>query len=174
MKYDEQLKLQAHLDGELSESESSEVAAMLAHDLEAQQLLTELQHTRTALRENEPEYVVPESREFYWSKIERAISRSQVPTVAEAGFALKPFRVLLRRFLAPVTAVAGLALVLVFVFKDSPVSVTTDHNYVAEVETVIDGMGAVTYRSYTEGLTFVWFYNQYETGFAEPSGASNL
>src|SRR5438874_12013740 len=75
MKHEEQLKLQAYLDGELSGREARAVAKLVALDARAQTLLAELRFTKASLAVNEPEIKLPESREFYWSKIEREIQR---------------------------------------------------------------------------------------------------
>ena len=69
------IKLQAHLDGELTGRDAQQVAALLESDVEARALFNELQQTRTVLKGNEPEFRLPESREFFWSKIEREIGR---------------------------------------------------------------------------------------------------
>jgi len=68
-----QLKLQAYLDGELSKKETREVETWLASDKEAQLLLAELKTTNRALSIFEQELKLPESREFFWSKIQREI-----------------------------------------------------------------------------------------------------
>ena len=83
MTEEQQLKLQAFLDGELPDPEAHEVAAWLARDADATALLGELRNTQKALVDFEPELKVPESREFYWSKIEREIHRLE-PTTAPA------------------------------------------------------------------------------------------
>jgi anti-sigma factor RsiW len=49
MDYDAQLKLQACLDGELSEADAKEVAKWLAQDQDAVLLHSELKNTRQAL-----------------------------------------------------------------------------------------------------------------------------
>ena len=67
------LKMQAYLDGELPAREAKEIEAQIQAVPEAQALLTELRFTLATLRGNEPEYRVPETREFYWSQIERLI-----------------------------------------------------------------------------------------------------
>ena len=69
-----ELKLQALLDGELPEREAAEVEARVKADPQAQALLDELRMTTTALRGNELERALPETREFFWSKIERTIA----------------------------------------------------------------------------------------------------
>ena len=71
------LKLQAFLDGELPERAAKDVEVQMRSLPEAQSLLDELKFTRQALRENEPEYHLADSRDFYWSQIERAILAQQ-------------------------------------------------------------------------------------------------
>src|SRR3954453_21440778 len=107
MTEDQQLKLQAFFDGELPEKEGREVAAWLAKDADATGLLGELRNTRKALADHEPALKVPESREFYWSKIQRDIERLE-PVAAPAKS--PSLFVLLRGLLVPVGAVAGVVL----------------------------------------------------------------
>ena len=78
------LKLQAYLDGELGAREARQLEARVQADPRAQALLSELRTTAGCLRGNEPEYKLPETREFYWSKIERAIESAQ-KTASPAG-----------------------------------------------------------------------------------------
>ena len=66
MDYEAQLKLQAHLDGELPEGEAREVTNWLARDREAVALYGELRNTRQALVGYEVGVALPESREFFW------------------------------------------------------------------------------------------------------------
>jgi negative regulator of sigma E activity len=75
MKDDIKLQLQAYLDGELSERESHKISEQLIQDSEAKAMLAELKFIKDAMRGNEPELKLPESREFYWSKIQREIER---------------------------------------------------------------------------------------------------
>ena len=77
MNVEEGIKLQAQLDGELTGREAQEIAAFLENDAEARALFAELQQTRSMLTGNEPEFRLPESREFYWSKISRAIETGE-------------------------------------------------------------------------------------------------
>ena len=104
MDYNAQLKLQAWLDGELPEAEAREVAAQVARDREGAALAEELRNTRQALAGFEADVRLPESREFYWSKIAREIQRLEAappkPAPQESPFAL------FRRWLVPASAVA--------------------------------------------------------------------
>jgi anti-sigma factor RsiW len=76
MTNEQQLKLQAFLDGELPEREAREILAWTQRDSAAADLLAELKNTRAAMAKSEPHLSLPESREFFWSKIEREIQRS--------------------------------------------------------------------------------------------------
>src|SRR6185312_10968658 len=107
MTKEQQLKLQAFLDGELPEKDTREVAAWLAGDADATALLGELRNTRQALVDFEPELKVPESREFYWSKIKREMERS-APLVEQKESVSLFAR--LRSILLPLGVVATLAL----------------------------------------------------------------
>ena len=79
MEQEQQLRLQAYLDGELPEAEARAVAEWLSRDGEAMALATELRQTTEALGGFEQGIRLPESREFYWSKIQRQIQREDAP-----------------------------------------------------------------------------------------------
>ena len=90
MTIETQLKLQAYLDGELSVGEARQVEIWLAEDHDARSLLGELKNTKAALSSHSANVELPESREFYWNKIEREIQRlekaeSVPPTVSIFG-----------------------------------------------------------------------------------------
>ncbi len=145
MNHEDELKLQAYLDGELPESESRELAGRLARDPGATALLTELRQTREAMTGFEAGLKLPESRDFYWSKIQRQVQAQAAPRSQGAGF---PFA-RLRRFLLPLTGVA-LAVVAALVatreLRPAP----------AAVETSLADSGAMVYHDYSAGATFVW------------------
>jgi anti-sigma factor RsiW len=144
MDYEAQLKLQAYLDGELPDREAKEVADRLAQDREAGALLGELRATHQALIGFETGVALPESREFFWSKIQREIEQTQpeAPEPAAGGLGA-----LLRRLLLPATAVAALALG-VFVVLRPPAGISP--------ETALADPGAFTYHDYSAGTTLVW------------------
>src|SRR4051812_6643046 len=120
MEYDAQLKLQAYLDGELSDSETKEVANWLAQDQEAVLLHSELKNTRQALAASEKPMQLPESREFFWSRIEREISRLEAAApVRQKDSLLARWR----QLLVPVSAAAVLGIVILTAigpFEGSP------------------------------------------------------
>jgi hypothetical protein len=143
-----QFKLQAYLDGELPESEAREVANWLAQDQEAVALLGELRQTRKALAGFEDGIRLPESREFYWSKISRELERLETPAPVTPRV---PFILRLRRALMPATAVAALVLAgLIFLRENS------GSGGGFGTETAFADSGAFTYHDYKEGATLVW------------------
>src|SRR5438552_2301037 len=107
MNQDLHLKLQAYFDGELPQNEARKLADLLAHDAAARALLAELENTRSALAGFEGEIKLPESREFYWSKIQREIGRREEQ--GRTGSPLSLFAAW-RRFFLPAGALAALVL----------------------------------------------------------------
>jgi anti-sigma factor RsiW len=166
MTEEQQLKLQAFLDGELPESDRREVAAWLAQDTDATALLGELKNTRNALKGFEPEIKLPESREFYWSKIKRQIERAEPAPTAAPKASLFTW---VRRILMPLGTVAALALVglvAVHIFSASPRPMAAD--------VMLGDSGAFTYRDDSQGMTVVWLSYPAENKFAQKSSGDTL
>jgi anti-sigma factor RsiW len=151
MDNERQLKLQAYLDGELPEGERRAVEAWLAQDAEAVGLLAELRHTNAALGEFEASLTLPESREFYWSKIQREIQRQQVqPRLAATEFRATGWR----RLFLPASALAGLAMLVLVTLQ------LNVHGPAAGLEAAIEDGSVFTYRDQSQGMTLVWLsYN---------------
>jgi anti-sigma factor RsiW len=155
------LKLQAYADGELSGREAGEVADVVAKDAEARALLAELKNTRSALAGYEAEIKLPESREFYWSKIEREIRRlekTEAPRPEISLFAAW------RRLLVPAGALAVLVLLgfLMFPKLQSPPAIAS-----AESEFTLADSDDFTYHDYANGTTLVWLSYPAEDEFAD-------
>ena len=158
MDYETQLELQAFLDGELPEKKARDIAALIARDAEARDLLAELRNTRQVLAGFEPDRKVTESREFYWSRIERAIR-----SVEPEGAALPSGSIfgLVRRFLIPAGAVAALALCVMFAVSQSGSSGPLAS------ETALSQSNAFTYHDDANGTTLVWLNYPAESEFAD-------
>jgi anti-sigma factor RsiW len=152
MEYKAQLKLQALLDGELAEREADEVTQWVARDREAAALLEELRSTRGALAGFDADVRLPESREFFWSKIEREIQRLDhaAPKRARVSFS---YLTLLRRFLVPASAVATV-LIAGLMLNRQPGS--SGGTVATEMETALADSGAFIYRDFSAGTTLVW------------------
>ncbi len=165
MNREAQIKLQAFLDGELSEAETREVSAWLARDQEAAALLAELRNTNGALAGFESGVKLPETREFYWSKIKREIERLKmvsqpVPTVSVFQY--------LRRLLIPASALALLLIAGLVTFTELNGGRTAR---APEMVAKLADASAITYRDQTTGTTLVWFSYPAEKQFAAGNGA---
>jgi len=167
MNEEQQLKLQAFLDGELAEKDAREVASWLAQDADAGLLHTELKNTRHALKGFEPELKVPESREFYWSKIKREIERS---APVQAPVEHVSLLTSLRRFLLPLGAVAMLALAGVITVHQLGGNV----GHSVQVNAILADAGAYTYRDESQGMTVVWLSYPAEKKLADSSSSDTL
>ena len=160
MTEEQQLKLMAFLDGELPEGDARDVAAWVARDAEAGDLLAELRNTRKALADFEPGLKVPESREFYWSKLLRRIEGAEPAPAAPAPAPLAAF---LRRLLAPVAALAAVVLLLGLAGLRFAQMRTADR---LGTETAWADSGAFTYNDEASGTTLVWVSFPAESEFA--------
>jgi anti-sigma factor RsiW len=171
IKEDAQLKLQAYFDGELPETEAREVANWLAQDAQAAGLLVELRNTRKALKGFAWDTKLPETREFYWSKIERDIRRLEQTAPARdeatAGFAWW------RRYLVPAGAFAALVLMLASARQLNLFSRSGTHPF-SPIETAFADTGVCTYRDHAAGITVVWLSYPGENQFAGTTPAATL
>jgi len=139
------IKLQAYLDGELTGTEAAEAAKWLAGDPAARALATELENTIAAVRGIGPELKLPESREFYWSKISREIERTAAVAAPAAAV------LWWRRLLVPAGALAIAAAVLI------PLAA---HYRQAAEPPLAAGTHSSTYSFYSEegNVTVVWVH----------------
>jgi anti-sigma factor RsiW len=161
MDLEAQLKLQAFLDGELPEKEAREVASWLARDTEATDLFAELRHTRRALANFEPRMKVPESREFYWSKIEKEIQRLEPEEPAPRGFSAFG---LLRWLLRPALVAACLAVIGMVAGRQFGLFGVSRG---PDTEMTVADSGTFTYHDYASGTTLVWLTYPAESEFAK-------
>lgn len=153
MSHEFELKLQAYLDGELSARDAEVVEALLAQDREGRALLAELRNTKSALAVGEEPIKVPESREFYWSKIAREIERQEKPVVALAP--KTSWLAWLHGHLLPLSGVALVLGVGILFLRSQAAS-----GPFGEMELASDDMGAYTFRDQQQKMTMVWFYDR--------------
>lgn len=164
MKENEQLKLQAYLDGELTGREREEVAKLIDAREDVRALLAELQHTRAALRQGEPERRLDCSREFYWSQIERGIESQAVEASAGKGAGIGVLSWMRRHFaqVAGAAAVACLiATLAIFVNHSASRAPLAE----SEWEVFHPNTGMVNYRDYENGITVVMLYDRSSPDF---------
>ena len=167
MEHEKQLKLQAYLDGELPAGDTRAVEDLLAQDVEARALLGELRQTNEALNGLEEGVRLPESREFYWSKIQRQIQREQAPISQAAPVAAWAYR--LRKVLMPLTGLAVAAMLFLVVTRESGTSQGD-----ASGETALQDAGAFTYHDDSAGATLVWLSYPAENEIADNEDSDSL
>ena len=153
--HDTELKLQAYLDGELLPGEAKVISRLLESDAGAQALYQELRTAKSLLAGNELERKTPESREFYWSKIQRQLERVE-STQAEGQREPAPAQ-WWTRFLAPAGVLGALA-VFVAVALRSPEGagsfLALDDSH--EIETPLEETSSFSFRSEAAAMTVVW------------------
>ena len=176
MNLEQQLKLQAFLDGELPEREAREILAWTQRDSAAAALLAELKNTRAAMVKSEPHLSVPESREFFWSKIEREIERLEPQKNSAPRISIFAS---LRRFLLPASAVATVVIagmIAHFNFPNNAPKAVVENVTDADttvVETTLANSDATTYRDASEGTTLVWFSSNDDSPVQNEKSAIN-
>jgi anti-sigma factor RsiW len=154
MKVEDGIKLQAHLDGELTGREAQEITALIESDAESHALFAELQQTRSLLSANEPEFRLPESREFFWSKIEREISRHEAAPVTSSTPAWLLF---FRRHLTAIGGTAVAAALVMFV----AVQMNLTGDLFEEIDNPLDDTSSFSFRSESQQMTLVWISNPF-------------
>jgi anti-sigma factor RsiW len=159
MNRDTQLKVQAYLDNELSAGDARSVSKLISSDAEIHDLYTELKNTKDVLVDNEPAVSVPDTRDFYWSQIQRRIaSAERQPAVAHA----RPWWL---RMLAPAAGTVALFAILLSVMNpntQNAVAPTQTQAAVAPLHKVEEAadVSLFTFRSESEGVTLVWVSTQ--------------
>ena len=166
MKTEEMMRLQAYLDNEVSSAEGREIASWIARDSEAKGLYEELKATKTLLApENELTATVPDSRDFYWSKIAREIERVEREPARE--YAPRPWWI---RILAPAAGAAALAL---FVFTSISIN-GPGHTLAGAQQEVSSTDSSITFYSPEQKMTVVWISSGQEQAEATPAESSDI
>ena len=156
MNVDVGVRLQAYLDGELTDRDAQQVAALLESDVEARALFGELQQTCTWLKANEPDALLPESREFFWSKIEREIEHLEKTPAASPAASWLLF---LRRHIAAVGSLTVAAALVVFAAVQ--MNVVPTGGLLEEIDNPLDDVGTFSFRSESQKMTLVWISNPF-------------
>jgi len=97
---------------------------------------------------------LPESREFYWSKLQRALEGTGTGATATDGGPVPSLRWL--RWLLPAGLAAALALVLYTAKPPPPQNAGLTST---EIDSPQEDWGTITFRSDREQMTVVWIGN---------------
>lgn len=141
------LDLQAYVDGELDSSRRAEVERVLASDAEARQLVEGLRQLSDLVRNHEPVVRVPESREFYWSQIQKRIAAAEATGNRESREVSGALQWL--RWLAPALGVAAVAVMIALPSRE------TSGGALAGGSALEDAV-SMTFRSDADGVTIHW------------------
>jgi anti-sigma factor RsiW len=150
------LRLQAWLDGEVSDTDARAVESWLKEDAEARALLEELRVTLGLLVVGVVARAVPETREFYWSQFERGLGNRETVEGVHAG-ERSPGLTWWRRWLLPAGAIAGLVATLA-VWQWSP-AWSRDSALLAvghEIDTPLENVSSFMFTSESARMTVVW------------------
>ncbi len=148
-----QLKVQALVDGELTGREAEELLRHLESDTELKALHTRLTAVRGLMTGAELPRALPESGDFYWSRIAHEIERED----REAKRLAKPASNTnwWLRWLMPLTGVACLGLVLSLqptTMPDLDIMLSGDH----ELELSDDEIDVMTFNTGDDTMSVVW------------------
>jgi anti-sigma factor RsiW len=151
MNHEQELKLQAWLDGEMPPHEASRFEEELITLPDARPLIESLKSAKSALQGNELARPLGETREFYWSQIRRRIEQApRQPQTASPWLWLARWR----RYLVPAMGAAFVfVLVMNATFHSEPVMVPD------ETADTASGIEATTFHDQAEGITIVWLQN---------------
>jgi len=143
-----ELKLQAWLDGELPQQEAALFHEELASRPEDQKQAAELNAVKSVLvPANEVVVKVPETREFYWSQIQRRIQHEESkPAMVSESFIAR-----WRRFLFPLAGVAGATAILLLSARQFVPTAAFDESTDLSSE-----MESMTFHDFSAGMTVVW------------------
>lgn len=145
-----ELKLQAYADGELPAEQVAEVERWLAQDPQARALVETIRRTREVWRSYEAEVRLPESREFYWSKIQRQIQRSESVRPASLPASTGVWA-LVQRWL-PLAGAAAVIVLAVSLWQRSRGERLAE----LSAEFALADAEVFTYQDYANGVTLVW------------------
>ena len=159
MNNDTLLKIQAYLDNELSPAEARKIANLISVNSDAHTLYAELRETKEILLECEPELKLEESRDFYWSKIRRAIETAEIEPVVRPAF---KWWVKILAPMAGALALFALLLSITHPAPDAPVAQNflNEAKPLHEIEDLSPDVSTITFRSEAEGVTVVWVSSQ--------------
>ena len=148
-----QLKVQALVDGELTGREAEELRGRLETDAGLKEFYERLTAVRKLMAGAELPRTLPESGDFHWSQISKAIEREErqakhlARPVSGANWPL--------RWVLPLAGIACLMLLFTLQQTAKPnlsISLGSDH----ELELSIDDLDVMTFNTGDDAMSVVW------------------
>ena len=147
-----ELKIQALVDGELTEFEAGKLRDRIKNDVRLQVLHERLMQMKDLISKHEMPRVLPESSDFYWAKIAQEIEVRGSTTQSAAHFL--GMKWVFRR-LAPLLGIASVALLITLQGPNLPdLGIVLDHNH--ELELLTDEIDVMTFNSADDSMSVVW------------------
>ena len=148
-----QLKVQALVDGELTGPEAKEWRGRLETDAGLKELHARLTAVRGLMTGAELPRTLPESGDFHWSQISKAIEREE----RQAKHMARPASGAnwLRRWVLPLAGIACLVLVLPLqqtTIPDLNILLGSDH----ELDLSIEDLDVMTFNTEDDNMSVVW------------------
>ena len=147
-----ELKIQALVDGELTESEAEQIRECMGNDVRFQILYAQLIQTKDLISKHEMPRILPESGDFYWTKIAQEIGGVEPANqVSNNSLVIK----WLFRRLAPLLGIAAIVLLITLQqpsMLDLDIEFESDH----ELELVDDDIEVMTFNSFDDSMSIVW------------------
>jgi anti-sigma factor RsiW len=159
--HEQELQLQAYVDGGLTQAESDRISRWIEKDPGARAVVDGLRRVRELMEVGEVEVSVPVNRAFYWSKIQEGISSGTTSRVANREPVRGSFWL---RILVPTFGLAVLALVL-RLWVSVPEEAETVARYFHEIDGPLAEGNAMTFHSEAAAMTVVWVDSR---GFGSP------
>ena len=147
-----ELKIQALVDGELTESEAEQMRECMDKDVRLQILYAQWIQTKDLISKYEIPRVLPESGDFYWAKIAQEIGTGE-PTNQGSNNSLV-IKWLFHR-LAPLLGIATIVLLITLQQPSVPdlaIELESDH----ELELLSDEIDVMTFNSVDDSMSIVW------------------
>ena len=148
-----ELKVQALVDGELTGREAEDLRARIETDDGLRKLHARLTAVRGLMAGAELPRTLPESGDFHWSQISKAIEREERQTKRLARPASSAKRLL--RWVLPLAGIACLVLVLSLqqtTMPDLDILLGSDH----ELELSIEDLDVMTFNTGDDNMSVVW------------------
>ena len=147
-----ELKIQALVDGELTEFEAGKLRDRIKNDVRLQVLHERLMQMKDLISKHEMPRVLPESSDFYWSKISQKIEVGG--SAAQSSAQSLGMKWVFRR-LAPLLGIASVALLITLQGPNLPdLGIVLDHNH--ELELLADEIDVMTFNSADDSMSVVW------------------
>ncbi len=158
MNAEQELRLQAWLDGELTQEQREEVSRFVASDKKAQELVDELRMTKGMLSGSEAVLTLPESREFFWAKVRLEIEPKRAGLL-EHDRSLSWLGAL-RRFATPLSGMALVVFLTVFSMQLTRNGRESSASQRVEVENLCEDVGSISYKSQADNVFVVYLYDK--------------